>query len=101
LPEIDGDPSPAADQAYARQRADIEITGQTRLPFGTVFELFLKAGEKSQLVTVVTYAIAVIMGIAAGLGLRVMGLSPIAAATGGSLVWVVLSAVVFYRHRHK
>jgi hypothetical protein len=100
LTKIEGRPTAAADQAYAFQGSGITIDGAaSRLPLGGSFKIRLKAAERSQLTTMVTCAIAVVMGIAAGFGARGIGLDPLPAVLSGGLVWISSSLLVVLRHR--
>jgi hypothetical protein len=98
LTTTDGEPSPAAENAYARQRADVHIVGESGIA-DSFIRIRLRAEERSQIVTVITFAIAVLAGIASGLGVKAIGLPPEPAVAAGAAVWVVLSLLVLLRHR--
>jgi len=99
LTEIDGRPTAAADQAYAFQGSDIIIDGSaSRLPMGGSLKIRLKAAEFPQLTTMITLAIAVLIGIAAGFSARGIGLEPLPAVISGGLVWISTTMLAALRH---
>jgi hypothetical protein len=100
LTRTEGEPTPAADRAYERWRSDVRIESETRLPFGSTVRFLLRAGERSKLITVVTYGIAAMVGLVTALCLRrAVSLGPAWAAAGGGVVWIVITVAVFAQHR--
>lgn len=99
LTKIDGGPTAAADQAYAFQASDIIIDGSaSRLPMGGSIKIRLKAADFPQLTTMLTFAIAVLVGITAGFSARGIGLAPLPAVISGGLVWIATTLLAARHH---
>ena len=99
LTEIEGSPSPGANHAYAIQGSDIHIDGKSPLPLGGSIRVRLKAAERSQLTSMITFLIAVLAGIAVGFGTRAIGLDPLPAVISGGVIWIAACLFVILRHQ--